>query len=95
VLWIILSLTPVEAFVSRIASFDKRTVRATKERINRTGIPNGNEFAGQQSRILSNAEPAGDAKPPQQASAVSGTESGAALHPTFGKALKSLGSSHS
>jgi enoyl-CoA hydratase/carnithine racemase len=35
----------VEAFAARIASFDKRALRAVKGLLNRTGIPEGNEFA--------------------------------------------------
>jgi enoyl-CoA hydratase/carnithine racemase len=45
----------VEAFALRIASFDKQVLKAVKGLLNRTGIPDGDEFAASNRTFLESA----------------------------------------
>jgi len=81
----------VEAFVSRIASFDKRTVRATKVLINRIGIAKGDELlASNRAFFQALTQPGTLNRCSKPRGLGYGKRSHFALN--FGKALKSFGS---
>jgi enoyl-CoA hydratase/carnithine racemase len=80
----------VKAFALRIASFDRRALKAAKALLNRTGIPEGDEFVASNRAFFESVEwPAAQAMGPKLRELGLGQRSEFELN--FGKALARLG----